>query len=109
LARHPAMLLCLAERVSALQAPDATWQIVAELGGLDRSWPQAESLLLRFTGDEDVRRRALLALADSGSPMRLMLRSSSASGTAALTGMSTAAWRCCMPCGSSTLLNWRTI
>jgi hypothetical protein len=70
LARHPATLLCLAERVSAMQVPDAAWQIVAALGRLDRSWPQAESLLLRFTQDEDeyVRRRALLALAESGSP-----------------------------------------
>lgn len=69
LARHPAALLCLAERVSVMQMPDATWQLVAEVGKLDRSWPQAEPLLLRFTQDEDeyVRRRAVLALADSGS------------------------------------------
>jgi hypothetical protein len=70
LARHPATLLCLAERVSALRAPDATRQIGAELGALDRSRAQAELLLLRFTRDADayVRRRVLLALTRSGSP-----------------------------------------
>lgn len=69
LARHPDTLLCLAERACALQEPKAKWQIATELGKLDRSRPQAEPLLLRYTRDDDeyVRRRALLALADLGS------------------------------------------
>lgn len=68
-AKRPDNLLCLAERVLAMSAPNAAWQTASELGKLGRSSPRVESLLLRFTRDEDeyVRRRALLALADMGS------------------------------------------
>lgn len=68
-ARNPDNLVCLAERATASPERDAKWQLAVELSRLERRPPQVESLLLRFAHDDDdyVRRRSMLALADTGS------------------------------------------
>jgi HEAT repeat protein len=69
-ARNPDNLICLAERAVVSPERDAKWQLAVELGRLAYRPQQVELLLLEFAHDEDeyVRRRALLALADIGSP-----------------------------------------
>ena len=69
-AENPDNLLYLAQRAVASPEADARWQIAVELSDLEPRPPQVEPLLLQVAQDEDeyVRRRALMALADIGSP-----------------------------------------
>lgn len=68
-AERPDHLMCLSEHAIGSSEPDAKWQLAAALGRVEQQTPQAEALLLQFADDPDeyVRRRSLLALADSGS------------------------------------------
>ncbi len=69
-AKNPNNLLCLAKRVVDSPEPDARWQIAVELGQMAGPSAQVEEILTQFAHDDDeyVRRRALIALADIGSP-----------------------------------------
>lgn len=69
LRRRPELLVAVAEDALAGGEYNARWQVAAMLGELTPLTAEVEALLMRFAADEDeyVRRRALLALAATGS------------------------------------------
>lgn len=71
LARDPENLLCLAPRAVEVGERNAKWQFAMVLGRLQAQPERAIPLLLTLAHDDDeyVRRRALVALADIGSPL----------------------------------------
>lgn len=71
LGTEPENLLCLAERAVEAAEPAARWQIAVALGRSGVQPERTEPLLFALAHDDDayVRRRALMALADMGSPL----------------------------------------